>query len=213
MILAAIVTFAALSAQTETDQQKVRLGVKAAYQVSWLKFDGNLHSADGPHIGGLYGLMVDLNMTSNYVFSTGVFSNHTGGHLVTTPIVGIVRNGHIRVQYIEIPAVFKLKTNQIGYTTYLVNIGFVPSLRVRARYCSDETGWVNIADDNNLAGIQAKFFDMPFQIGGGIEYAISPKTSIYTSLNFSNGLFNLLNDGSNARSVRRSLNLTAGIFF
>ena len=67
-----------------------------------------------------YGLLFEptIGSVERYAISTGVIVNMLGGFLTAEDTTLGNINTTLRVQYIEIPATIKLRTNEINYFTY-----------------------------------------------------------------------------------------------
>jgi hypothetical protein len=183
--------------------RKVRLGVTASPHLAWVRLQNDAAINNHVHFGGSYGLMIDYQFTENYGLSMGILYSHTGANFRPAALPGEpVYDYMVDLQYLELPVMVKLKTNQIGYWTPMVSIGFVPSINTFKKATLDFLDRYGIA-----------VFDAPFNVGGGFEYAISPKTSIFTQLTYSNGLVNLVHDNDGEKTLLRNVTLRTGIYF
>ena len=147
-------------------------------------------------------LVVDINFTQNYTFSTGVKYTSFGGKLKFNDTLGVngvtengVMNRKYRVNYIEIPLALKLKTNQMGYLTPFVQIGLHNGFRLNA-YADNEFAYgvgSTVATEGNDILDKTSFYRLSLEFSIGTEYEISQSFSGFAMLSFHNGLTNSLN--------------------
>ena len=119
--------------------QGFHLGLNIAPNVSFSDARELTHHPNGalPHFG--YGFIFDAMFTDNYAIGTGVNVFYAGGSVQYfeefTGLDGAVINRvelDQRLQYVEIPLTFKMRTKEVGYTTYYGQFGIGLGLNVRA---------------------------------------------------------------------------------
>lgn len=119
--------------------QGFHLGLNIAPNVSFSDARELTHHPNGalPHFG--YGFIFDAMFTENYAIGTGVNVFYAGGSVQYfeefTGLDGAVINRvelDQRLQYVEIPLTFKMRTKEVGYTTYYGQFGIGLGLNVRA---------------------------------------------------------------------------------
>ena len=172
---------------TAQSQGKFRLGLHFSPNIGWAKSpDGNV-VADGNNVKFGYGLMADINFNERYAFSTGIGVTKMGFNTKydSTSVVSV--KGTYVNQYIEIPLVLKLKTNEIGYFTYFGKFGLGTATLIKSEY---ETSGTAYGEDQAAKG-NGRNISQPVRlsllVGLGAEYNISGKTSILFGLDFNNG--------------------------
>ncbi len=217
----------------KTDFQKFKLGVYGDLGLSWLKPKSKEYESQGARFSYNYGLVVDINFTENYTFSTGLNINSFGGQLKysdsiklnTSDTVGKV-NRKYRIDYIEIPLFLKLKTNQMGYFTPFIQLGLRNDFRLSAfsddefKYGSNLETSAPSEEDVEIVD-ETAFYTLSFSVGIGTEYAISRSFSAYAILSYDNGLTsaingeNYLEDGSLLKqsAMFKKIGLTIGFLF
>ena len=201
--------------------QGVRMGVVASPQVSWLKSDVGSVKSDGSVMGFNFGLMSDFFFAERYSISTGLYINNTGGNLqydstgiqtsdgnINLPLESSIR---YHLQYIEVPLVFHLESNKIGYFVYHAQFGLTNQIRIGA------TGDINSLDDTkDVDGVGIKeeigLFNVGYNIGGGVNYYFSKNTALSLSLIYTNGFIDLTKESDDNVSLR-SVALRIGIIF
>ena len=93
-----------------------------------------------------------------------------------------------KVNYVNIPLMLKMKTNEIGYLTYYGQFGLLTSIKTKARANDDVTlnGTTLSLEDLNVDS-EVAFMKSSLSIGGGFEYAISPSTSAFVTVAYNYG--------------------------
>ena len=93
-----------------------------------------------------------------------------------------------RVNYVNIPLMLKMKTNEIGYLTYYGQFGLLTSIMTKARSTDDVTlnGTVSSLEDYNIDS-EVSLIKASLSIGGGFEYAISESTSAFVTVAYNYG--------------------------
>ncbi len=213
----------------ESKFRTVRLGIFGIIGASWMKPKTTDYKSEGSKLAYSYGLLIDYNFTENYTFSTGVSFNSLGGKLSysdvatisgTTKAYGVMHRSY-RINYLQIPTILKLKSNQMGYFTYYAQLGINHNFRLSS-FADDSFEYDNptkalTTSDQEMKDYTA-FYRMSFTFGFGTEYAISQTLSAYASFNFDNGLTNSLSNknsisGQKESAFIKKLSLTAGFLF
>ncbi|MBK8339219.1 MAG: PorT family protein [Flavobacteriales bacterium] len=213
LTLAAIVALGQYGIAQDTDSPGFKLGIKVAPNLGWIKSDTKEVEGNGMAVGFTFGLMGDFRLgKDNYALSTGVFLNLSGGNQVAKPgSLGTETTGDNptgvklnypawefarRYQYVEIPILIKLKTNEMGYMTYFGQLGFGSAFNISAK--SDEYTFTTTTPDgfNYSEFVQeekAKHSDetSPFRasliVGAGAEYKFAGNTAMVFGVNYNNG--------------------------
>jgi hypothetical protein len=172
-------------AQSDPDQ-KLHFGLKASPSVTWLKVEAdnvNIES-EGVRIGFTYGLITEFSISKNYSFATGIDISYKGGSYSIPDLVAVTQ----KLQFVEVPIGFKLKTNEIGYIKYYGLFGALPGVNVRARKDIDYkiAGVEDVKDESNQREIGV--FNLALNIGGGIEYNLGGSTAFTAGIHYQNGL-------------------------
>ena len=216
---------------SNSDYRKFRLGVYGDMGLSWLKPKSKEYKSQGTRFSYNYGLVVDINFTENYTFSTGLNINSFGGKLNYTDSIKLNSSDTVgvrglmdrkyRIDYIEIPLFLKLKTNQMGYYTPFVQLGLRNDFRLSA-FSDDEFiygGKSEINEDVDIVD-ESSFYTLSFSIGIGTEYAISRSFSAYAILSYDNGLTSAINGENYLKSTLskqsamfKKFGLTIGFLF
>ena len=128
-----------LFSPNDAQSQGYHLGLQLAPNVSMAQPRELSHAAvqSEAHFG--YGFVFDAMFTEKYAIGTGVNVFYNGGitqHVafqedengLSIAAVQLVQ----KQQYVEIPLTFKMRTNEIGYTTYFGQFGVGFALNVRS---------------------------------------------------------------------------------
>lgn len=198
--------------------QEVKFGVHIDPKICWLSPESRDVSSQGSVFGFSGGLIVDRYFQDNYAFATGVSMGTQGGKLQygydlplevydNVDTLGEGTTLKYNLQYITIPVGLKLKSNQIGYTTFYVNLGFTNQVNIKAKASTSNTDELN---DDSIRN-EINWFDMGYYFGGGIEYALSKDTSVLLGVIYRNGFLDVTSASPNVNS--RVLSLRLGILF
>lgn len=202
--------------------QNTRFGLTATPTFNFVKSNDKDVDADGVKLGINYGLMVDFRLDNNerYAFSTG-FTHHVSGANITREMADSTGNftasQKLKLQYVELPATFRLRTNEVGYLTYYGLFGITPGILVSGRY--DQSADADPNGDRTLDNAKingSQLFNLGLTFGAGVEYSLSGATSLIAGLYYSNGFTNIVNDKDNDKDDKLSLKTLAlrlGFFF
>lgn len=198
--------------------QGVRMGLAASPQVSWMKSDAGSISNDGAVMGFNFGLISDFFFAERYSISTGIYINNTGGNLLYkdslwfessdgSSLVPSNSSIRYRLQYLDIPLVFHLESNQIGYFVYHAQFGVTNSIRVGASADIENLGYDGVGCKDEVA-----FYNLGYTIGGGIDYYFSKNTALTLGIIYTNGFIDATKETKDNASLR-SIALRIGILF
>ena len=244
------------SQESDMDERKFRFGLAVAPNLGWLSPTIQEFEKDGldSRLGFSYGLMADYKFSDspNYLFSTGINFTSNGGSLTepydTLHISVNSDTGYYygkadrtyRLNYVTIPLLLKMRTNDIGYMSYFGAIGLDLGIRTRA-FANDSYSWKSIPfqskqDDINIQK-QTSLFRLAVNLTIGGEFNISGNTNAYLAVGYHNNFTNLFNSsptnrilepdadgfpvlengfgvlGKNKRAVADYLSLNFGVFF
>ena len=209
--LGAIVT---ASAQTTG----VRFSVHVDPQSAWFNSDENDVDPDGSIMHINAGLNMDYFFAENYAFVMGFGINNIGGKLLyadstiflskgDTLLLEPGQSAKLNLQYIDIPIGLKLKTEEMGYATYFLQLGFNPMFRLNAKATSDDASF-----DKEDIGESTILFNLGYHVGVGVEYKLGGSTALIGGVRWTGGLTDVTdNDRANVKTNAISINL--GILF
>ncbi len=195
MTFVMIWSFGKVNAQD--DYKPFRFGLHASPSIAWIKPDVQEYESAGTKLGFSYGLLAEFNISNNYAISTGIDISYFGGKVEFEDYYNeYFENGdtipgqissRYSLQYLQIPLMLKMSTNEIGYITYFAHVGLGTAIRLNADVVDkDESGNLGTSPDKDVSSDVA-FFRESFIIGLGAEYSLGGNTSVIGSLNFNNG--------------------------
>ena len=200
--LSAISLFLVLS---NVESQNIRFGVIASPLISYFKTDLSTIDPNGSRVGINVGLMMDKFFADHYAFSTGLSLQTMGGHLnyvagkdnfhSSANISSLPVNTDVKykLQYLHIPFAIKMRTTEIGYLTYFVQMGLDPMINVKANADISSLGLTNIG-----VGDEIQLFYMAYHIGAGTEYKIIGNTKLLIGLTYMNGFTDVTSNYGNS---------------
>lgn len=179
-----IITIVIIGANINAQSQKsTRLAFVLSPQISWLNSDNSSVDGNGNLFGYNFGVVMDRFFDSNYAFSTGLTINTTGGKLTYKDMPEMESNkldATYRLKYIEVPFALKLITNEFHRSRYYGQFGLYSQFNIKT----------NDGDGNSI-GSQINFFDMGYQLGGGMEYSLGSDTYLMLGLIYSGGFLDV----------------------
>jgi len=179
--------------------QKLKLGVTVTPTASILSTSDELVQSDGGSLGIVYGLMADYQFSENerYALFTGFTVHHTAGKFKSA-----LEQYKVAVTILEIPAIFKLNTNQVNLKSYYGQFGF--NFGVPISHKTKE----GPEDNVNVVGVLAAI-----NIGAGMHYELVENgVMLNLGLYFDNGFTSIYKiEGQQFRL--KHIGLRAGVYF
>jgi hypothetical protein len=219
LILFSLLATLSFAQDKKTTTSKYRLGFKVSPNVSWLASDNANMTVGDKSLQFGYGLNFDIFFAPNYAIGTGVNVNNTGGKysyfaeytgddfdasgtaITNMKQIGLISRD-LRLQYLQIPLTFKMKTNEIGYITYWGQFGLGLNMNLKA-LSDDEIDYLYYQNKNSYAWEKSNresstasmndiknevnIFSSNLIFAAGIEYNLSGNTSLLGGLTFQNG--------------------------
>ena len=190
---------------TESTAQDFRMGLAISPNVAWMVSTDYDHEPRGARINFGYEFIADILFTNNYALGLGVHIFNTGGdvrYLVVDPenddyLMNVDRS--YKLQYVELPFTFKMRTKEMGYTTLYGKFGLGLGLNIKseadeARYRSyqevinGEWSTYNVGgspiSDRIEIDSDIRLFRAAMIIGGGLERTLSGTTALTVGLNY-----------------------------
>lgn len=199
-------------------QPPIRFSAHLDPQFAWLSSDDNAVMPDGSIFHMQVGLHMDYFFAPNYAFSMGLGINNLGGNLLYADSTDFTSKGEIltiepdqsvklNLQYVDIPVGLKLKTEELGYATFFLQVGFNPMIAIHAKASSDN----GILDKHDILDSVHRFC-LGYHAGLGVEYQLGGHTALIGGLRWSAGLTDITNnDQANVKTQAISIHL--GILF
>jgi len=204
--------------------RKFSLGFSANPNIGWisaedLEINDNIDvSSSGARLGFSYGVMGEIHFTPNYNLALGVNHTFTGGSFSginnnSTPdpdtdnptIYNSVSFEPAKLRYIHIPALLRLKTNEIGYITYFGNLGFAfdfalngsTNVKLSGKELDDDGTTINTFTDRTWDSdirFGTAFLNTYLVVGLGGQYSLGGNSRIHAAINYNNGLGNVISN-------------------
>jgi hypothetical protein len=133
------------------------------------------------------GLVLDYFFTPNYALSTGInYTTKGSGVQYSVPANTQPVTDRFIIQYIELPVMMKLYTNEVA-TDVKLYFHLGPSLNTRIG--------AKVNDDRIIAGQPAtrrfNLFEVGAVLGGGAEWQLGQTTRIFGGITYQRGLSNI----------------------
>jgi len=164
--------------------QGYHLGLQLIPNVSMAEPRGLSHAAieTNSHFG--YGFVFDAMFTDTYAIGTGVNVFFNGG---TTQYLAVLDSEEgtsieaVRLsqkqQYVEIPLTFKMRTKEIGYTTYFGQFGVGFGLNVRSEGNQRSTSFATL---DSLGGISEVVYSAAgFDAASDVQVSMTDRTRLF----------------------------------
>jgi hypothetical protein len=222
-----------IASQGFSQVKPFRFGVKLAPNIAWMGPDSKGYERDGSPLGFSWGFVADITLADNYFVKTGFNLDYLNTKLKYPHQKKLSENDPLFTQgdlsrkynlrYLEFPVIMKLRTNQFGKMAYFGEIGLSAALNLKAT-AQDDFTYTN----NNVETVFQSEEDIDDEVrllrgslivGGGLEYFIDRSTSLFLSVNFNNGLNNILK-GNNSinpdikqKALLYYLQLNVGVMF
>jgi hypothetical protein len=219
LILFCLLTSLSFAQEKKESTSKYRLGFKVSPNISWLASDNSNMTVGDKSLQFGYGLNFDIFFADHYAIGTGFNINNTGGKysyfaeytgddidatgtaITNMNQVGLISRD-LRLQYLQIPLTFKMKTDEIGYITYWGQFGLGLNMNLKAlsddnidylyyqnknSYAWEKSNRESSAVSTNDIKNEINIFSSNLIFAAGIEYSLSGNTSLLAGLTFQNG--------------------------
>jgi opacity protein-like surface antigen len=172
------------------------LGIKAAPHIGWLNTNQKDYNSEGTKLGFSWGVTSEFYFAKNYALATGLNFIYQNGALSFPDIIGgnlVTLQRDYRIRYLELPAVLKMKTNEIGDFRYFGQIGLGFAVRTSSKGQDEyKTGTSTVVEEYRDIDDHTNLFRTSMIVGAGVEYPFDNNTSIVAAINYNNGFTNAL---------------------
>lgn len=208
LILFALIAVVNIKAQ---DYKRTRLSFVLSPQISWLASDNSSVEGNGNLFGYNFGVVMDRFFDKNYAFTTGLTINTTGGKLSYDPATSMeiggstindVTDATYRLKYVEVPFALKLITNEFHRSRYYGQFGLYTQYNIKT---NDGNG--------NAMSKEVNFFDMGYQLGGGMEYSLGGDTYMMLGVIYSGGFLDVTDNVVEDKATLNRFIFQFGIIF
>ncbi|MCK4879450.1 MAG: PorT family protein [Bacteroidales bacterium] len=199
-------------------QTPLRFSVHVDPQFAWFNSDDETVKPDGSIFHMQAGLQMDYFFAENYAFALGVGINNMGGNLLyadstefsskgETLLVEPGQSVKLNLQYIDIPIGLKLKTEELGYATFFLQLGFNPMINLNAKATSEDA-----SIDKEDIRESVNLFCLGYHAGLGIEYKLGGSTAVIGGIRWTSGLTDVT-DNDRANVKLNAISIHMGILF
>ena len=199
-------------------QNPIKFSVQVDPQFAWFNSDDNAVKPNGSIFHMQVGLQMDYFFAENYAFALGVGINNLGGNLLYSDSTEFSSKGEallvepgqsvkMNLQYIDIPIGLKLKTEELGYATFFLQLGFNPMININSKASTDDG-----AMDKEDIRENIHLFNLGYHAGIGLEYQLGGSTALVGGLRWSAGLTDV-SDNDRANVKTNALTIHIGVLF
>jgi hypothetical protein len=208
--------FTGILFQTLPGQGNIRFAVHVDPQFAWLRSSDHKEiDPDGAIFHMQAGLQMDYFFADNYAFILGFGINNMGGKLVFGDSIGygtekdpviVVPEQRIKMnlQYLDIPLGLKLKTEEMGYLTGFLQLGFNPMFNINAHITSRDD---DAFDKENIQEEGVKLFNLGYHVGAGAEYRLGGNTALVGGIRWTSGFTKVTNGGPSLNTNALAIHL------
>ena len=189
-----------------------RMGLYFAPTINFIQTNSDAETKS--NLGIVYGYALEMSLNENHYLESGFSICYKGGEITqklsqeilnengtTTPMISTINNDY-KVEYITIPIFVKMRSREVGYFHYFARIG--PSMNFRIKDLSTSQGNMSAGESRRVS------FDLSIFIGA--EYSLGGKTSIGSSLFYTNNITNSITNKNN-NALFHQLGIRLGFLF
>jgi hypothetical protein len=213
-----ILTFLGAILSLNAQTSRVKFNVEVDPQFAWFSSDDETVEPNGSIFQVHAGLNMDFYFAENYAFVLGVGINNLGGNLLYADSTEFSSKGEtlqvepnqsvkLNLQYIDIPVGLKLKTEELGYATYFLQLGFNPMINLNAKASSEDASFDKVDIKESIIS-----FYLGYHVGIGIEYKLGGSTALIGGVRWSSG-FTDVTDTDRANVTLNALSIHLGVLF
>ncbi len=194
-----------LSVSAAAQTKAFQFGFKVAPNMGWVKPDATDYERVGTSAGFNWGFTGEFFLMENYAFNTGFNVIYLNGGYSYPDIrtmassasasIGLLER-ELRTQYLQIPAILKMKTNDFNGLRIYGQVGFGMGFLLRAK--ADDIFIPNqgLAETDKRKDVknQLRPTRESLIIGAGVEIPLGGSTYLTGGLLFDNGFIDILKD-------------------
>lgn len=186
-----------------------RMGLYFAPTVNFIQTN-NSNIETNSNLGVVYGYALEMSLNQNHYLETGFSISYKGGDMtetisteMTNPLSGAITTAtttttnDYKVEYITIPIFVKMRSREVGYLHYFARIGPSMNFKIKDLITSED---------------KARRISLDLSIFLGAEYSLGGKTSIASSLFYTNNISNSINN-KNKKALFHQLGIRLGFLF
>jgi hypothetical protein len=183
----------------QAQEKAFRFGFKAAPNLGWMKPNSEGYASDGVKMGFSWGFIGDIYLMENYWFNTGfnvIFLQGKYHYPYTDSETTGILNRSLSAKYIQLPLVFKMKTEEKNAMSFYGEIGFGLGFLIGAN-ASDTFYEGSVLIDETIKADVSNEYRLTREsliLGIGMEYSLGSSNKISTGFRFDNNFFDILKD-------------------
>lgn len=230
-----------LSTAMFAGDKKFHYGLKISPGLFWLKITepgqrnpnsnshiSNPNNSNGTIINFGCGLFTEFYINNNFSIASGFDIVNLGGKFLYSSFnetgFGYDADNTIKIQYLEVPFTFKIRTkaNDIDKIKVYGQLGVSTGINLSSTYVTDATTYTSYTNITSSSHQEIKNNTYPINmaliIGGGLEYKLAGSKSLLFGIHFENGFLNALKNNTPGnpdeyKILTRGIVLSAGIMF
>lgn len=180
---------------------QTKLGLKLTSSVITQRISSSFDSIDVSHGANAFvpivSLFVDLPLSRNYYFSTGVgYLSKRVNLVIKNNDDHQSKNKGYNIQYVQLPATLKLYTNEVALDKKIY-MQFGPVFEI-AVHTKDHHPEIELIDKIQPVDISLLF-------AAGMEFQLAPNTALQVGLSYSRGLVNIGSSNSSDLIIKNDL--------
>ncbi|MDR0969450.1 MAG: PorT family protein [Lentimicrobiaceae bacterium] len=190
-----------LTTTVSAQYKSFQFGFHVSPNIGWMKSKSDNIDGKGIRMGFDWGFVGEFYIVENYALSTGFNVNFINTKYECGNDFAKIKR-ELNAQYIEIPLILKMKTNEIGgFLRIYGEVGYGLSFLLDAKandkqYALSE----KINSEEHRVYDELRNTRSALIIGAGVEVPIGGSTAIYGGIRFNNGFANVLkNQNINGR--------------
>lgn len=174
---------AILALQTVQAQSKIGIKFSPTLSTNRINDEDPAYAFSSNGVGGrfIFGPIVDLFITDNYYFSTGLlYAPKRAGLTITPPTGGRIQETY-KLQYLQVPATLKLFTNELALDTRVYfQLGGLLEVKINEKPQQNTFIYID----------RFRPFDIGIHLGTGVEYRLGYNTLLFGGFYYNRGLIN-----------------------
>lgn len=204
--------------------QDIRMGIYCDPLITWMNTNSTSNASEGLRPGFSFGFTAQKYFTPNYAFSSGISFISAGGRTSSTNEITMVSSNSqwvvapgdeviYKIRYLSIPFGLKLKTNEIGYSSFFADFGLDARVLLSSKY---DIPSVDVKDESGSKEVNP--FNLGWHITLGTEYSLGGTTALTAGIGFDDNFFDVTKDISSSnqiddRSQLKIIRIRFGIIF
>lgn len=199
-ILLFSIVLATLSQIGLAQDKKFNFGFKVGPSISWFSIDERGISSEGAVPKLNWGFIGAYNFSENFALLSGFNVNSLGGKVKVEGLPGSFKTKYSEFQ---LPAIFQMKTNEIGSLKFYAQIGLAAGYVFKAK-----------DDDDNSISNETNDFETSYILAGGVEKPVNGGVSLIAQVKYNGGFTSIMKEKeTNFQAKINFVELGLGVLF